>query len=76
LHAEVAGLEGVDPDELRLTMTLERPGPVNPDGDPVDEEWSEVVEDEVASRLQQECSFHVFDGRSALQPLARPYWPR
>ena len=76
LHAEVAGLEGVDPDDLHLTMTLERPGPVNPDGDPFDDEWSEVVQDEVASWLEQGCSFHVFDGRSVVQLLPRPYWPR
>src|SRR3712207_6361870 len=36
LHAAVAGLDGVDPDELHLTMALERPGPFNPDGDEVD----------------------------------------
>jgi hypothetical protein len=71
LHAAVAGLDGVDPDELHLTMALERPGPV---GDEIDEEWSEVVEHEVAPVLEQGCSFHVFDGRSALQLLPRPYW--
>ena len=75
LLAEVAGLEDIDPDALHLTMTLERPSPISSDGGETDDEWCDVVEDDVASRLEQGCSFHVFDGRSAVQLLPRPHWP-
>jgi hypothetical protein len=76
LHAEVAGLQGVDPDELHLTMTLERPGRISSGFDDADDEWCEVVDEEVAQWLEQGCTFHVFDGRSALQLLPREQWPR
>jgi Arc/MetJ-type ribon-helix-helix transcriptional regulator len=56
-------------------MTLERPSPISSDGGETDDEWCDVVEDDVASRLEQGCSFHVFDGRSAVQLLPRRTGP-
>jgi hypothetical protein len=72
LHAEVAGLDGVDPDDLHLTMALARPGPAS--ATEADYEWCEVVE-ELGESRELRCSFHVFDGRSTVQLRPRSYWP-
>jgi hypothetical protein len=75
LHAQVAGLDGVDPEELHLTTALARPGSIGTGVDEADHEWRQVVE-EMGESLELGCSFHLFDGRSTVQLLPRSYWPR
>lgn len=74
VHAEVARLHRVDPDDLHLTLALERPGPAGPTDD--DLEWSEAVEEQLAEALEAGCSFHVVDAHRVVQLLPRSWWPR
>jgi hypothetical protein len=76
LHLQVAERHGMDPDELHLTMTLERPGDIGAGFHDSDDEWLEVIDGELAESLEQRCSFHVFDGRSVLPLLPRSQWPQ
>jgi hypothetical protein len=76
LHDAVAESERCDPDDLHLTLTLERPGQLGEDPTETDEEWFDLLEEAVTPMLDQGCSFHVFDGRSVQQLLPRPLWPQ
>ena len=76
LHDAIAIAERCDRDALHLTLTLERPGPLGEDPSEMDEEWCTLLEETVTPRLDQGCSFHVFDGRSVQQLVPRRFWPR
>jgi hypothetical protein len=76
LHDAVAESERCDPDELHLTLTLERPGQLGEDPTETDEEWLDLLDGGVTPMLDQGCSFHVFDGRSVQQLISRPLWPQ
>ena len=76
LHDAIAIAERCDRDDLHLTLALERPGPLGEDPSEMDEEWCELLEETVTPRLDQGCSFHVFDGRSVRQLMPRRFWPQ
>jgi hypothetical protein len=73
LHDVIAQMERCDPDDLHLTLALERPGPLTSELSDTDEDWGDLVDEYVAERLDQGCSFHVFDGRTVRQLI--PRWP-
>jgi len=76
LHSVIAEAERCDPDELHLTVTLERPGPVPDDPTELDEDWADLLGEAVVPQLDQGCSFHVSDGRTVHQLISRQTWPR
>lgn len=76
LHDVIADAERVDPDDLHLTVALQRPGPLGDDLTEADEEWYDVLDEAVVPVLELGCSFHVYDGRSVRQLRARLHWPR
>ncbi|WP_138732010.1 hypothetical protein [Modestobacter excelsi] len=76
LHDAVAESERCDPDDLHLTLTLERPGQLAEDPTERDEEWLDLLDEAVTPMLDQGCSFHVFDGRSVQQLISRRVWPQ
>jgi hypothetical protein len=71
LHDVIAQMEGCDAGDLHLTVALERPGLLGPDMSETDEDWCDLLDECVATRLDRGCSFHVFDGRTVRQLIPR-----
>jgi hypothetical protein len=76
LHASIAEQEHLEPDQLHLTIALERRGRNSAALAELDDEWCEAVEGDLVPSLEQCCSFHVFDGRSVVQLIPRASWSR